>query len=915
MLRPLALAGRCPRAFDPAVGDAALAHVPWAEGDIAALIRGAAGTAPYLAQLVAREGDWLEGAAQDPAQAAADLVAAVRSLDPGQDPSVPLRQAKRRMALLAALCDLAGFWPLEQVTGALTGLADAACAAALTAAMARARCAPPMPTVFAMGKMGAAELNYSSDIDLICLFDDAGMDPSDIAEARAQLSRVIRRMSGWLNDVTADGYVFRTDLRLRPDPSVTPVCIAMGAAEQYYETLGRTWERAAWVKARPCAGDLAAGARFIDALRPFIWRRHLDFAAIEDAHNMRLAIREAKGLHGPITLPRHDLKLGRGGIREIEFFTQTRQIIAGGRDDTLRLRATVPALARLAEQGWVPADTAEALTSSYRTLREAEHRVQMLRDAQTHALPGNDDEWARLSALMDTTADALRSGLRDVLEDVHDRTDRFFDPGQGRTEDVPGPLADEGWLRYPALRSDRAARIFRRLQPAILARLAEAPRPDEARAAFDRFLAGLPAGVQLFSLFEANPQLVDLLVEVVSVGPELAAYLARHPQVFDAVIAGDFFAPWPGQARLNLEAERCLAAEDDYEAQLDAARRWTRDWQFRIGVHLLRGVTPPDEAAGQYAGLARAGLTALWPAVVAEFSLKHGPPPGRGAAVLGMGSLGSGRLHARSDLDLIVIYDPGSAETSEGRRPLAVRPYYARLTQALVTALTAPTAEGRLYEVDMRLRPSGNKGPVATSWRAFQDYQATEAWTWEHMALIRAAPVAGTAALCGDLDRFLDRLLTPPRPEGQVLNDLATMRRRIAEASGPAPAWEVKLGQGRLQDIELFAQSAALVRGATRGDVTEGLEAALSLGWITKVQQDALASAHALCWRLRMAEQLIGRGALNPDTLGQGARAFVARVTREDAPGALDRRLHDITSQAAEIIGAVLEERADHEPQ
>ena len=285
--------------------------------------------------------------------------------------------------------------------------------------------------------------------------------------------------------------------------------------------------------------------------------------------------------------------------------------------------------------------------------------------------------------------------------------------------------------------------IFKRLRPDILARLAKTAHPNEALLAFDGFLAGLPAGVQVFSLFEANPQLIDLLVDIVGTAPALAGYLSQNAGVFDAVIAGDFFAPWPGQAALEVQLRDRLDAEQDYERKLDAARRWRKEWHFRIGVHHLRGLISADYAGEHYADLAGAVIAGIWPEVLGHFAEKHGSPPGRGAVVLGMGSLGAEKLNAGSDLDLIVIYDAAGVDQSEGRRPLMSRLYYSRLTQAMITALTAPMAEGRLYEVDMRLRPSGNQGPVATGWASFREYQRSDAWVWEHLALTRARVIAG----------------------------------------------------------------------------------------------------------------------------------------------------------------------------
>ena len=700
---------RLPRAFLPDLGEEALARVPGLSGDAAALVRGTAGSSPYLKGLIEAHAAWLEGALDDPEATAAEIFAAIPAYGADELPG-KLRRDKARLALLLALADLGGVWPLETVTGTLSDFAGAACDAVLKAEIAKLIARGKLPgqgeedvataaglVVLAMGKMGARELNYSSDIDLICLFDETRYGADDYQDARAALVRATRNMSAALNDRTAEGYVFRTDLRLRPDPSVTPVCISMAAAESYYESLGRTWERAAYIKARPAAGDIAAGERFIAALRPFIWRRHLDFAAIQDAHDMRLRIRESKKLGGPLAIPGHDMKLGRGGIREIEFFTQTRQLIAGGRDDSLRLRGTVEGLRALAARGWVPQEAAEQLIGHYRDHREVEHRIQMLHDAQTHKVPVNPDELERVACLMGTDTKALIADLSRRLGEVHELTEGFFAP-----DAAPPPLREpeteridtdicRRWPSYPALRSERARQIFERLRPELLRRLARTAQPQESLMALDGFLAGLPAGVQLFSLFEANHQLIDLLIDIVGTSPELAGYLSRNAAVFDAVIGGAFFADWPGRSALEADLGGKLAQERDYETQLDAARRWCKEWHFRIGVHHLRGLIGAAEAGAQYADLAEAVIASLFPVVTRHFAAKHGTPPGRGAAVVGMGSLGAHRLNARSDLDLIVIYDYGEAETSEGKRPLPSRTYYARLTQALITALTEST--------------------------------------------------------------------------------------------------------------------------------------------------------------------------------------------------------------------------------
>ncbi len=914
---------RCPIPYEPAQAEDVRARFAAQPPEILALLTGTAGCSPYLTGLMGREADWLERALSGTPEAA--LADALRAIDGlGSDTlGTALRQAKRRVALLAALADLGGLWPLEEVTGALTALADRAVDSALVALVAdeirRGKVPGATPedagtaggiVALAMGKMGAAELNYSSDIDLICLFDETRYDPDDVQDARAAFIRVVRKMAAMLSDMTGEGYVFRTDLRLRPDASVTPVCISMAAAEQYYEAQGRTWERAAFIKARACAGDIPAGERFLKTLTPFVWRRHLDFAAIQDAHDMRLRIREHKGLHGPIVLEGHNMKLGVGGIREIEFFTQTRQLIAGGRDPDLRDRRTMQALSSLAAKGWVPESDAAELTDLYRVHREVEHRIQMVGDAQTHDLPTNDAGFDRLARMMgEGDTGRWRDGLRARLERVSALTEGFFAPGEAR--DLPKMNREaqaivDGWRAYPALRSERAVTIFKRVQPEILRRLDRAANPDEALRQFDGFLAGLPAGVQLFSLFDANPQLIDLIIDICATAPGLAAHLSRNSAVLDAVIGGGFFSDWPGPAGLRSSLANALARVGDYEGKLSAARRWQREWHFRVGVHHLRGLIDAVAAGKEYADLAGAVVQEVWPAVVADFAAKHGAPPGRGAVVLGMGSLGAERLNAGSDLDVIVVYDAAGVEASEGKRPLAARAYYARLTQALVTALTAPMADGRLYEVDMRLRPSGRQGPVATSLPAFESYQMEEAWTWEHLALTRARPVAGEAALADEIEAIRQSVLKAKSTGETILSDTADMRARIFAAKGPDGEWEAKIGPGRLQDIELLAQSSALRAAAPVRRVEQQLRAGKAAGHFDAVEEEALQHAYRFLWRLRAGGRLLTENPLDMETIGEGGRAFLLRETGASNLADLASRLAVHVARSEEIIAAIL---------
>jgi glutamate-ammonia-ligase adenylyltransferase len=910
---------RHPIPYAPDRGAEALACLPGLAPELRPLIAGAAGCSPYLCRLIAQEAAWLapvlHGAPED---AMATLLAAAAAAQ-ADTLNPDLRRIKRQGAILVALADLGGVWDLMTVTGAWTDLADACLQAATRAHVAVEAKRGKLPgmteddaltdacgmVMLAMGKMGAGELNYSSDIDLICLFDEGRFDGPDEGEARTAFIRATRRIAASLGENTADGYVFRTDLRLRPDASVTPVCLSMASAERYYEAEGRPWERSAYIKARPAAGDLVAGARFLKTLEPFVWRRHLDFATITDTHDMRQRIRDHKGLHG-IRLDGHNMKLGAGGIRDIEFFAQTRQLVAGGRDVDLRQRQTLAALRVLARKDWITDAVAANLSDHYTHHREVEHRLQMIADAQTHMLPNTPEGFDRLARFMgqgDTAA--FRAALHDRLAAVAALTETFFAPDTRltATPDLSDAAQDivARWPGYPALRSVRGQQIFERLKPDLLARFQKAAKPDEALAHFDGFLRGLPAGVQLFSLFEANPQLVDLIVDICATAPGLSRYLARNSTVLDAVLDGQFFAPWPGRAGLERIMAGALAGQD-YERQLDAARVVMKEWHFRIGVHHLRGLIGAAEAGGQYSDLAAAVVAALWPLVCADIARRHGPAPGRGGAVVGMGSLGAGRMTAGSDLDLLVIYDAGGVEMTKGRRPLDPRGWFAKATKALITALTVPTAQGALYEVDLRLRPSGRQGPVATALEAFRIYQRDEAWTWEHMALTRARVLVGEASLCADIDAVRADVIAGAVAPAMIRTDAADMRVRLAAAGRAGATFAVKDGPGGMQEIDLLAQAMALMAHAPVRETAAQLTAGRDAGALAADDAATLIAAHMLFAQVNQAVRLLSDRVLDLNEIGAGGRAFLAKAADVADVTALAAKLDDLRSHAAKII-------------
>tara|TARA_B110000438_G_scaffold95569_1_gene94836 strand:+ start:3677 stop:6448 length:2772 start_codon:yes stop_codon:yes gene_type:complete len=911
---------KVPTPFNKEAGEAIALLFSSQPNKINQLIRGVGGCSPYLKGLLEIEYDWVLSAL-DSQENILNAEFSRLKKTPSSEIKTALRVTKRRVALWSALCDFSGIWELNDVTNMLTQFADLACQLALKVALETELSRGNIPGleidhspektgmfVLAMGKMGAHELNYSSDIDLICFFDETQFLEEKYFDARKGFIRATRLMSSILSDLTEDGYVFRTDLRLRPDPSVNPVCIATETAERYYESLGRTWERAAYIKARVVAGDTKAGINFLHSLTPFVWRKYLDFAAIEDAHDIRLRIREHKGLGGALKLLGHNIKLGSGGIREIEFFTQTRQLIAGGRDIDLRVRGTIDGLKNLSKKGWINKTVSEKLISHYTLYRNIEHRLQMVHDAQTHDLPKSIEGMERLSCMMGTTPDLLAKDLLFSLKEVNQLTEGFFKPTK---LDLTFSLSEmetkvvDRWRSYPSLRSPRAEHIFNRLRPKILEKIRSTDKSNNALIAFDKFLVGLPTGVQLFSLFEANPQLIDLLVDIVGTAPALANHLAKSPVVFDAVIGGDFWTPWPKLTTLERQLSNLIKLETDYEQKLEVSRKWKKEWHFRIGVHLLRGITNVNQAGTQYAELAETVLKVIFPVVISEFSKKYGKPPGRGASIFSMGSLGATHLNSTSDLDLIVIYDAEGIEFSDCPTPLNSRLYYTRLTQALVTAMTVEMSQGKLYEVDMRLRPSGRKGPVATSWTSFKDYQTNEAWAWEHLALTRGRVICGNSELSINIEDFRLQLIKNVRPEVAV-RSLKEMREKIQKIDLNNDKWEFKQGIGRMQDIELFSQLSTVINGQVTRDVSSGLIAGSESGLLTNTQLDQILKTYKFLKEMNMATRLINDPSQEFEKISTSGHSFILKLTKINTIKALNKNFEFQTKRVAKIINTVL---------
>ena len=837
------------------------ARVPDGGGIPRALLECLGGNSPYLADLALREPETLMAVAAAGPDAVCDQalggLARLTPALPRDKIAAGLRHAKRGVALAAAVADISGDWGLDQVTGALSDLADGALRVCAAHLLRQAHGAgtlrlkhPGAPergsgfVVLAMGKLGARELNFSSDVDLILLYDPA-IHEDETAELGQVFARMARDLVGLMEARDAGGYVFRVDLRLRPDPSSTPPCLSLPAALAYYESLGQTWERAAMIKARPVAGDFALGRLFLDEVRPFIWRRHLDFAAIADIRAMKHRMDAHKRTRLAATgtamarLLGHDLKLGEGGIREIEFCAQTLQLVWGGRTPALRVPGTLAALKTESAQGHLTDDTRAALSDAYLFLRTAEHRLQMVADRQTHSLPDTPEGLRRFAIFMGyADAEAFAALALGHLQRVHGAFLELFAalPAPPDEASPPGPApaapppsaeavaqwktVSEDWLagRPRALRTERGRALLRDMLPAIDAAMARQPDRQAAVARLDEFIHRLPAGVQVFSMMQHNPALLQRLADVLGAAPWLADHLATFPAALEGLAAPQPIDPDPA-ATLAARLRDARAVED----ALAIASRMVRAEEFAIAVAEFFGRIDIDTAGQLRTALADAVIAALLQVVLRDHTRRYGRVPGGGMVVVALGRTGSGEMIAGSDLDLMLIYDhaPDAAE-SDGARRLAPSQYFARAAQGFVAALTVPTRHGPLYPVDMRLRPSGRSGPVAVSLASFKQYHAESAWTWERLALTRGRVVAGPAAL----QRRVAGAITAAICGGDtktVLADTVDMRRRLLRDMPATSPWDVKLRAGGLMETEFIAQALQLLHARERGSGGRGV--------------------------------------------------------------------------------------------
>ena len=865
-----------------------------------------------------------------------------------------LRRMKSEAALLIALCDIGGVWPVMQVTAGLTELAVAAVRSALRYLLrqeaGRGRLSPSNVDrpeensgliVLAMGKMGAGELNFSSDIDLIVFFDAEASTLATDIEPQPFFVRLTQAMARLLQQRSGDGYVFRVDLRLRPDPASTQVAISIASALDYYEREGRTWERAAMIKARPCAGDATAGEALIAEIAPFVWRKHLDFAALADVHDMKRQMQTFRG-QSEIAVEGHNVKVGRGGIREIEFFAQTQQLIAGGRHPELRVRPTLEALSVLASSHWITGEARDEMSAAYQFLRRVEHRLQMVADEQTHTLPEDPEAVERFARFFgyDSRA-AFAKDLLGHLNVVQGHYGKLFEGDPTGTAKLPaidygaGPddprliehLAAIGfkkplvvattvqqWIAgdYRVFRLTATRNAFVEFVPALIAGLAHAEEPDDAVAAFDRFLQALQRGGRLVSLLSQNSDLVALVALILGAAPRLADMLARQPQIMDGLIDPRFFGAMPDQRELSARLAATLADANSYEEFLDRLRLFGQESLFLIGTRILSGTVSASQASVAFADVAEGIVDTVHGLVTERFAAQHGRIKRQETAILAMGRLGSREMTASSDLDLILLYDFDHDEPDfDGARSLHGAHYFARFTQRLISAFTTRTNYGVLYDVDMRLRPSGRAGPVASRLDSFAQYQDREAWTWEHMALTRARVISASPQFRGRIEAIIREVLTRPRDAASIAVDVADMRRAVALEKGEDDVWDIKYAAGGMLDVDFIAQYLQLVHAADQPDILnvstlQVLDNALRLGVLPHSSAEILRSATRLYHDLTQILRLCVNDKFKPEIAGEDLLRIMARAG--DAPdfSSLEARVRETQAEVRRVFVALI---------
>lgn len=786
-------------------------------------------------------------------QVAGRFERAVRDVDAADGVAGVLRRLRNRELLRIIWRDVSGRASLADTLLEMTQLAEAAlrtaldwvyadCVRELGLPRGAASGEPQRLVVFALGKLGAGELNLSSDIDLVMAYPEAGRCDGPLRLTNQEFFiRVVQRLIAMLDEVSADGFVFRVDLRLRPYGEAGAIVLPFEVMDAYYQSQGRDWERYAFIKARAVAGDRLAGERWLASLQPFVYRRYLDFGAIEALREMKAAIkRERRGERA-----REDIKNGPGGIREIEFIAQVLQLIFGGAEPALRDPRLLPALDALAAAGHLEAQTARELGEAYTFLRTLEHRLQALRDAQTHSLPRDAEHRERIAAGLGFSD---WQGFREALDQQRERVAGHFDAivtlptdeddelqwlaelwadpdgewaerltalGTAEPERLLATLRELHDVRNREVRQEVGRRRLDRLMPLFLAEITRTSHPERAAERCARLLAAVARRTAYFAMLAERPAALRQLIRLAGESEWIAAELTRLPVLLDELLDPTLYSV-PERDVLEAELESVLRRRgaDDLEGVMDALR------QFKAG-HALRA------AACQVAGVLELPKVSDYLTLVAEVILaqvlvlawrymleRHGPPAGceetePGMLIVGYGKLGGIELSPGSDLDIVMFHDSEPSGRSRGPRSLPNLAFFHRLAQRVIDLLTLQTTSGRLFELDMRLRPDGNAGPLVTPLTRLERYLEESAWTFEHQALVRARPVAGAAELARRFEVIRAEILSKPRDLQALRAEVLAMRERIHAQKGAAEA-DPKLAPGGIVDIEFMVQYLVL---------------------------------------------------------------------------------------------------------
>jgi [glutamine synthetase] adenylyltransferase / [glutamine synthetase]-adenylyl-L-tyrosine phosphorylase len=792
---------------------------------------------------------------------------------PWEEFSERLRQLRHREYLRIGLADLTGRASVETTMTELSALADGVFAAACQwaqhtlrlqygrllreddARQDSGRGTQDSFVVLAMGKLGGGELNFSSDVDVMYLYDtDATATRGGrrgTLETREYFSRLAELVTRALQEVTSAGFAFRVDLRLRPEGVNGPIVNALGNALLYYEAYGQTWERTALIQARPIAGALQLGDRFLREVRPFLYRRYLDYTTVADMKEMKARVEAQLGEK----VGRGNVKLGRGGIREIEFLVQVLQLIHGGRDERLRGGGSLPTLTRLVAGGYLPADEGEALAAAYRFLRHVEHKIQIVHQRQTHSVPREpreqetlarrlgyrgDDVVAQLWADLDRHAAVVRRAFEKLFYEPAAETRRTGDAEGAQllrdldhTEPSLARLQALGFARPQAsyenllllrdgppsarARAPRKKALYE-LAPALLSTILKSADPDLALQNLAIFISTIGARTTFLALLRENPGTLRMLVELFGGSQFLANAFVRHPELLDTLVRADLVRVHRDVQDLETELDAVLAGASDLEDVLDVLRRFRNQEFLRIGINDLQGLLEPEEVSNELTALAEACLRRACDVAAQDVCRRYGLAqlPGR-FVVLAMGKLGGAELNYNSDLDLIFVFE----EAELGASPMSAHECFSKLAQRLITVLQVTTREGIVYRIDTRLRPSGRSGPLVSSLDGFRRYHETSARTWERQALIKARPVAGDAALgqrvADIVSAFVYRAPLSPQQVREIRQLRGRMERELARESDEHI--NIKTGRGGLVDVEFLAQMLQLHYGPTIAQV------------------------------------------------------------------------------------------------